>query len=104
LIATPVVNHARVRLLTEAMRPADTTDHWRKLTPHDIPPTALQGLTRIDCDTPQEEADVIALILREALETEGKTAALITPDRRLARRVSLSMRRWGIEVDDSGGQ
>ena len=100
----PIVNHARVRLLTEAMRPADTTDHWRKLTPHDIPPTALDGLTRIDCDTPQEEADVIALILREALETEGKTAALITPDRRLARRVTLSMRRWGIEVDDSGGQ
>ncbi len=100
----PVVNDARVRLLSDAMRPADTTDHWRKLTTKDIPAKALDGLTRIDCDTPQEEADVIALILREALETDGKTAALITPDRRLARRVTLSMRRWGIEVDDSGGQ
>jgi len=47
---------------------------------------------------------VIALILRETLETPGKTCALITPDRRLARRVSLSLRRWGIDVDDSGGQ
>ncbi|MFN7114048.1 MAG: double-strand break repair protein AddB [Alphaproteobacteria bacterium] len=100
----PDVNHARVRLLTEAMRPAETTERWRQLTPHDIPATALDGLTRIDCDTPQEEADVIALILREALETHGKTAALITPDRRLARRVTLSMRRWGIDIDDSGGQ
>ena len=98
------VNHGRVRLLSEAMRPADTTERWRQLTPHDIPATALDGLTRIDCDTPQEEADVIALILREALETPGKTAALITPDRRLARRVTLSMRRWGIDIDDSGGQ
>lgn len=98
------VNHARVRLLSEAMRPAETTERWRQLTPHDIPATALDGLTRIDCDTPQEEADVIALILREALETPGKTAALITPDRRLARRVTLSMRRWGIDIDDSGGQ
>ncbi|MBW7910651.1 MAG: double-strand break repair protein AddB [Alphaproteobacteria bacterium] len=100
---TPV-NHARVRLLSEAMRPAETTERWRQLTPHDIPQTALDGLTRIDCDTPQEEADVIALILREALQTPGKTAALITPDRRLARRVTLSMRRWGIDIDDSGGQ
>lgn len=98
------VNHGRVRLLSEAMRPADTTERWRQLTPRDIPATALDGLTRIDCDTPQEEADVIALILREALETPGKTAALITPDRRLARRVTLSMRRWGIDIDDSGGQ
>lgn len=98
------VNHARVRLLGEAMRPAETTERWRQLTPHDIPATALDGLTRIDCDTPQEEADVIALILRETLETPGKTAALITADRRLARRVTLSMRRWGIDVDDSGGQ
>lgn len=101
---TGIVNHGRVRLMSEAMRPANTTERWRQLTPHDIPATALDGLTRIDCDTPQEEADVIALILREALETPGKTAALITPDRRLARRVTLSMRRWGIDIDDSGGQ
>jgi ATP-dependent helicase/nuclease subunit B len=100
----PPVNHARVRLLSETMRPARTTEQWRQLTPDDIPAQAMDGFCRIDCDTPQEEADVIALILREALETEGKTAALITPDRRLARRVALSMRRWGIQIDDSGGQ
>lgn len=100
----PPVNAARVRLLTEAMRPASTTEKWRDLKPADIPLQALKGLTRIDCDTPQEEAGVIALILREALETKGKTAALVTPDRRLARRVTLALRRWGIHIDDSGGQ
>lgn len=100
----PAINHARVKLVSEAMRPAETTEHWRSLRAGDIPSQALDNLTRIDCGTPQEEADVIALILREALETPTKTAALITPDRRLARRVSLSLRRWGIEIDDSGGQ
>jgi ATP-dependent helicase/nuclease subunit B len=98
------VNTARVRLISEAMRPAETTEKWRALTVQDIPGHALEGLTRIDCDTPQEEAGVIALLLREALETKGKTAALITPDRRLARRVALALRRWGIHIDDSGGQ
>lgn len=97
-------NLPRIRLISEAMRPAETTERWRQLTPQDIPPQALNGFTRIDCATPQEEADVIALLLREALETPGKTAALITPDRRLARRVTLSLRRWGIRIDDSGGQ
>ncbi len=98
------VNAGRVRLLSEALRPAATTDLWRQLTATDIPAQALEGFTRIDCDTPQEEADLIALLMRETLETPGKTAALITPDRRLARRVALSLRRWGILIDDSGGQ
>lgn len=98
------MNAGRVRLISEALRPAVTTDRWRQLTPRDVPPQALDGFTRIDCDTPQEEADVIALLMRETLETPGKTAALITPDRRLARRVALSLRRWGILIDDSGGQ
>lgn len=100
----PFVNEARVTLLSQAMRPAETSEKWRGLTSQDIPAAALENFTRIDCDTPQEEADVIALIMRETLETAGKTAALITPDRRLARRVALSLRRWGIDIDDSGGQ
>lgn len=100
----PVINSSRVRLISEAMRPADTTENWRKLKSGDITPQALEGFTRIDCDAPQEESDVIAFAMRETLETPGKTCALITPDRRLARRVSLSLKRWGIHIDDSGGQ
>ncbi len=49
------------------------------------------------------EAQAIALALREALETPGKTAALVTPDRQLAKRVSALLARWGIEADDSAG-
>ena len=47
---------------------------------------------------------MIALALRETLEHDGRTAALVTPDRDLARRVAAELRRWSIEVDDSAGQ
>ena len=50
------------------------------------------------------EAQAIALALREALETPGRTCALVTPDRMLARRVSSLLRRWGIDADDSAGR
>jgi ATP-dependent helicase/nuclease subunit B len=53
---------------------------------------------------PAEEAQAIAVALREALETPERTAALITPDRNLARRVSAHLKRWGIEADDSAGR
>src|SRR5690606_19746140 len=52
---------------------------------------------------PHEEAGVVALLLREVLETPGRTAALVTPDRTLARRVASELARWGITVDDSAG-
>ena len=43
------------------------------------------------------------LSLREAVETPDKTAALVTPDRALARRVLAALERWNVPVDDSGG-
>ncbi len=52
---------------------------------------------------PAEEAQGIALALRHALEEEGRTAALVTPDRALAARVVALLRRWGITADDSAG-
>ncbi|MHB1219478.1 MAG: double-strand break repair protein AddB [Alphaproteobacteria bacterium] len=93
---------ARGALLTETMRPAATSEAWRRAE-GTIPADALDGLERIDCPGPMEEAGVIALRLRHALETPGKTAALVTPDRELARRVAAELRRWDIEVDDSAG-
>ncbi|MFV3076741.1 double-strand break repair protein AddB [Niveispirillum fermenti] len=93
---------ARIALMAEALRPAGTTEAWRDLATPD--PSALQGVTRIDAATPQEEAGIIALILREALEMPGRTAALVTPDRNLARRVATELRRWDVRVDDSAGR
>lgn len=91
----------RVRLLAEALRPAATTEDWRSLT---LDGRGLMGLTRVDCPTAQDEAEVVALMLRRVLETPDRTAALVTADRALARRVAAALGRWGILVDDSGGQ
>ncbi|MDA1098963.1 MAG: double-strand break repair protein AddB [Proteobacteria bacterium] len=91
----------RHRLMREALRPTETTDHWRRLP--SLPAAAATGLSRVDCANPIEEAVVIALCLRRALETPGRTAALITPDRGLARRVTAELKRWRIMVDDSAG-
>lgn len=93
---------ARARLMSEALRPASTTDSWTRLSP--IDPAALRGMLRLDAPTAEEEAAGIALLLREALETPGRTAALVTPDRALARRVQADLRRYGVEIDDSAGE
>ena len=91
----------RLRLVAAAMRPADLTDAWRDLPP--APAEALAGVTRYECASPQDEAATIALLLRRALETPAATAALVTPDRELARRVAAELRRWHIDIDDSAG-
>ena len=92
---------ARARLLSEALRPAETTAKWRD-GPR-IDPGACAGLARIDCGTVGEEAEIIALAMRQALEVPAQTAALVTADRTLARRVASALKRWDIEVDDSAG-
>ena len=97
----------RDRLIAETMRPAATTDAWRRLSSDAATAgtmaTALAGVTRLTCPGPREEAAAIALMMRETLETDGRTAALVTPDRDLARRTAAELRRWGIAVDDSAG-
>ena len=91
----------RVWLIAEALRPAITTDAWRRLPAQRA--DTLDGLSRYDCASAQEEAVTIALLLRRKLEAQGATAALVTPDRALARRVAAELRRWDIDIDDSAG-
>lgn len=91
----------RARLLREAMRPAETTARWQDAGIDRE--RALAGLHRIDAPGLQDEAGAVAAILREALETPGRTAALVTPDRNLARRVAAALRRWEVTIDDSSG-
>jgi ATP-dependent helicase/nuclease subunit B len=49
------------------------------------------------------EALAIAIAMREARHLD-KTAALVTPDRALARRVMAALGRWNLGFDDSGGE
>jgi ATP-dependent helicase/nuclease subunit B len=97
----------RVRALREVLRPAPTTDAWRSLVERSEAgeiARGFEGLALVEAGDQAEEALVVALILREALEEKGKSAALVTPDRTLARRVASELGRWNVEVDDSAGR
>jgi ATP-dependent helicase/nuclease subunit B len=92
----------RTALINRALRPAATADVGRR---DETPPRgALADIARVDAPGPEEEARVIALIMRETLEHDDRTAALVTPDRALARRVTCELERWGVAVDDSAGR
>ncbi|MEL6980261.1 MAG: double-strand break repair protein AddB [Pseudomonadota bacterium] len=97
---------ARARLISQALRPAPATDAWRDAAMGLAAEAgaATAGLTLLEAASSREEAAAAALALREALETPGRTAALITPDRSLARRVSAELARWGVSPDDSSGR
>ncbi len=90
----------RVRALQAALLPERSLGAWL----HDTAPATLAGLSRIDPADQQEEAAAIALVLRQAIETPGHRAALITPDRMLAGRVAVELTRFGVMVDDSAGE
>ncbi len=90
----------RSRLMGAAMRPAETTDAWADASPD---PAALDGLSLTVAANEQEEALAIAIALREGIEQGVARAALVTPDRTIARRVSAELARFGLEIDDSAG-
>jgi ATP-dependent helicase/nuclease subunit B len=92
-----------VRLLNEAMRPAEKTDAWRTLDAKKLPKECCHSLSRITFDTAQEEAQAIALLMRGALEVPERTAALVTGDRALAERVAAQLARWDVMANDSAG-
>jgi len=100
------VGHIREKIISLAMSPAETSDNWLQasadLSP-DLATEALNKIALVEAPTERHEALAIALALRETLTIENKTAALVTPDRGLARRVAAELHRFGIEIDDSGG-
>lgn len=105
-IASLATGSLRDRIVSEALRPAQTTDAWPDLAARVSDPdraTAFEGVDLLSARNEAEEALAIAIVLRGAVE-EGTSAALITPDRTLARRVAVELRRWGLQADDSAGR
>jgi ATP-dependent helicase/nuclease subunit B len=104
----------RRRLINEALRPPGETADWiqqikslrAETADAEIDPIAegLAGLSVVTARTEEEAATVAALLLREALAVDGMTAALISPDAGLARRVSARLSRWGVTADSSAGK
>ena len=93
-------------LVSEAMRPSNATAAWhRRLGQPDIVEKISAGLTHlavIEAANPEMEALAIAVAMREARHLD-KSAALVTPDRALARRVMAALGRWNLDFADSGG-
>jgi ATP-dependent helicase/nuclease subunit B len=89
----------RFNTLSRALLPAAALRDWQC-----DPPSALDGVSRLTPVDQQEEAAAIALVLRDALEVPGATAALVTPDRDLAGRVAAELLRHGVVADDSAGE
>jgi ATP-dependent helicase/nuclease subunit B len=96
----------REHLVSEALRPAAATDMWRQVSTDPAfaahADAAIRTLTVIEAANPEDEALAIAVALREAVE-DGKTAALVTPDRALGRRVLTALARWNIVAENSSG-
>ena len=103
---------ARQRLVNEALRPAEATADWqteikrlRADATEGADPIALglEGLSVVATRTEEDAAATIALMMRETLETPGRTCALVTPDLALGRRVAARLERWGVVADSSSG-
>ena len=101
----------RNRTLSQALAPSAATDQWSKWrdgADKEAVRSAFQDVALIEAANEREEAVAIAIALRLALETPGQDgrdsqAALITPDRALARRVTAELARFGITADDTAG-
>jgi len=104
---------ARRRIIHEALAPAEATADWRNTldelaaslgtVKEEFATSALDGLTVIEAPDEAVEAEIAALLLRQVIETPEETAALVTPDATLARRVSGVLKRWGLDVPPSSG-
>ncbi len=99
-------NQRRAQFLSEALRPAPATAQWASVVRglKEARSNPAPGLSLIEAETLEEEAAAIALMLREALETEGRTAALVTPDEKLIGRVRHALAQWGLakDVEETG--
>ena len=91
---------ARSRAISNLFLPPKASARWVDL-PEDQ--RRLSGVRLMESAHPGEEAQAIAILIREALATPERRVALITPDRGLASRVIAHLKRWGVEADDTAG-
>ena len=92
---------ARSHAISAVFLPPEASKVWASL-----PKKArrLDGVRLLETANPEEEAQAIALLVREALEVPERRVAVVTPDRGLANRVVQHLARWNIAADDTAGQ
>ncbi|MCB2079399.1 MAG: double-strand break repair protein AddB [Novosphingobium sp.] len=91
----------RSRAISNLFLPPEASVRWVDL-PADK--RRLSGVRLMETAHPGEEAQAIAILMRQALEVPERRVALVTPDRGLAARVIAQLERWGIDADDTAGQ
>lgn len=92
---------ARARAISSLFLPPQASRSWIGLA---ADRRRLAGVRLLTSATIEEEAQAIALMVREALEVPEKRIAVVTADRGLARRVVQHLERWHIAADDSAGR
>ena len=98
------INRPRNTLVSLALRPAPVTNQWQSDGPKLTNLTeATADMTLVEAPNTRMEAVIIALQMRKAL-AERKTAALVTPDISLVRKVRAALRKWEIDPQDSRGE
>lgn len=97
--APSAVSAGRSALFSRALLPASSLETWQHQAQLD-----LTGVSRLETADESQNALAIAMLLRDVLQTPGKTVALVTPDRALAARVTVALKRFGVTADDSAGE
>lgn len=92
---------ARSRAISSLFLPPEASRAWIDLASEQ---RRLSGVRLMTLATSEEEAQAIALLVREALDEPEKRIAVVTADRALARRVVQHLARWNIAADDSAGR
>ncbi len=95
--AAPARSHA----ISSLFLPPEASQSWIDL---DASKRRLSGVRLMTSATIEEEAQAIALMVREALEVPEKRVAVVAADRTLARRVAQHLSRWNIDADDTAGR
>jgi ATP-dependent helicase/nuclease subunit B len=100
------VQSSRMWLMGQTLRPAAVADQWAETLSGATSQVkdSLHQVELVEANDRQQEADVIALRLRKHVAQSGGKAALITPDRDLATRVTAAVKRWNLDIDDSAGE
>ena len=93
----------RLRLLSEVMRPAPATAAWYDLRAKPIDRQATHGMRLVAAATMRDEAEAVALAMRETLHDEEATAIAITASPALADMIADALARDGVEVPNASG-
>ncbi len=98
----------RKKVLIEAMAERPKMENCLNSSPKeankegDLDLSHATNLRLVTCIDRQEEADIIALLLRETLDQKNKRAALITRDRQLAKHVRARLLgQWDLRIEDT---